>query len=67
MTLRVTTVGLTVDGSDCPTELLDSDQDCCFMNVGVLAPEWSPDVSVRGATMPMPLPTIAEVFPLLSR
>ena len=36
------------------------------MNIGVFASEWSPDVSVRGAAVPTPLPTIAEVFfPLL--
>ena len=29
----------------------------CFMNVGVLAPEWSPDIYVR-----TPLLTITEVF-----
>ena len=62
MSSCVATVGLTVDGSDRPAELLDFYQDCCFMNVGVLAPEWSPDVSARGAAVPTPLPTIAEVF-----
>ena len=61
MSSCVATVGLTNDGNDRP-ELLDSDQNCCFMNIGVLAPEWSPVVSVRGAAVPTPLPTIAEVF-----
>ena len=62
MSSCVATVGLTEDGGHRPAELLDSDQDCCFMNIGVLAPEWSPDVSVRGAAVPTPLLTFAEVF-----
>ena len=39
MTLRVATVGLSDDGSDRPAELLDSEPECCFMDVGVLVPE----------------------------
>ena len=62
MTLRVATVGLSDDGSDCPVELLNSESNCCFMNDGVLVPERSPVVSARGAAVPTSLPTISEVF-----
>ena len=62
MTLRVAMVGLFDDGSDRPTELLDSGPDCCCMDVGVLIPERSPVVSARGAAVPTSLPTITEVF-----
>ena len=62
MTLRVATVGLSNDGIDCPTELLNSETDCCFVNDGVLVPEMFPFVSVRGAAVPTSLPTISEVF-----
>ena len=58
MTLRVATVGLSDDGSDCPVELLNSESDCCFMDDGVLVLERSPVVSARGAAVP----TISEVF-----
>ena len=65
MTLRVAMVGLIDDGSDRPAELLDSEPDCCFMDV-VLVPERSPVVSARGAvvptSLPTSLPTITEVF-----
>ena len=62
MTLRVATVGLSDDGSDHPAEFLDSEPDCCFMDVGVLVPERSPVVSARGGAVPTSLPTITEVF-----
>ena len=62
MTLRIATVGLSDDGSDCPAELLNSESDCCFMDDGVLVPKRSPVVSARGAAVPTSLPTISEVF-----
>ena len=62
MTLRVSTVGLSDDGSDCPVEFLNSESDCCFMNDGVLVPERSPVVYAMSAAVPTSLPTISEVF-----
>ena len=55
MTLRVATVGLSDDGSDCPAELLNFESDCCFMDGGVLVRERSPVVSARGAAVPTSL------------
>ena len=63
MTLRVATVSLSDDGSDCPAELLNSESVCGFVDNGVFVPEVSPVVSVRGAAVPTSLPTIC--FPLL--
>ena len=62
MTLRVATVGLNDDVSDCPVVLLNSESDCCFMDDSVLVPERSPVVSARGAAVLTSLPTISEVF-----
>ena len=62
MTLRVTTVSLSDNGSDCPAELLNSESVCCVVDDGVFVPELSPVVSARGAVVPTSLPTISEVF-----
>ena len=62
MTLRVTTVGLSNDGSDRPAELLNSESDGCFVDESVFVPEMSPVVSVGGTAVPTSLPTISEVF-----
>ena len=62
MILRIVTVGMSDNGSDCPAELLNSESDCRFMDDGVLVPERSPVVSATGAAMPTSLPTISEVF-----
>ena len=45
----------------CPTGWLDSESDCCVMDVIVLAPEMSPIVFMKSAVVPTFLPTLSEV------